>query len=191
MIYLLLRLLIVGQICCDLILVAGTTTTSSSIIDEQQLVFHNRQRLLRGSSSPSHDDASNADSRVVGVAPFPITMSRHLLQTATESATETTADDITATDVSSLFEQDEQNNDIILSSSEEEEEEEEKGALTADNFNIDLDTTINNAADDNEDYVDEYNKEVDNNNSNNKDRITIVHDNYKPNKPYRPPKEYR
>jgi hypothetical protein len=161
-------------------------TSSSLVDDEQQLVFRNRRRqhLLRGGSSSSHDAAaSDTGSRVVRVAPFPIIMSRHLLQTATESAT--TADDITATDVSSLFKQDEQNNDIILSSSDDDEE----GAMTADNFNIDLDHTIINANDDEEDNVDEYNKEEVDDKNNNKDRITIIHDNYKPNKPYRPPKE--
>jgi hypothetical protein len=58
--------------------------------------------------------------------------------------------------------------------------------------NIDLDDHTINAAADNEDNVDEYNnkEEVDNRNKN-KDRITIIHDYYKPNKPYRPPKENR
>lgn len=60
----------------------------------------------------------------------------------------------------------------------------EEGAMINNNFNIDLDSNAAdiNAAETN-DKADEYNKVKDN-----KDQIPIIHDNYKPNIPYRPPK---
>ena len=51
-------------------------------------------------------------------------------------------------------------------------------------FNIDLDDIKSTDVDNIEEDVDEHYKEEEN-----KDRITIIHDNYKPNKPYRPPKK--
>jgi hypothetical protein len=63
-----------------------------------------------------------------------------------------------------------------------------EGAMIDDDnyFNIDLDDVDSNDVDNIEEVVvDEHYKEEDNNN---KDRITIIHEHYKPNKPYRPPK---
>lgn len=64
----------------------------------------------------------------------------------------------------------------------------ERAMIDDDNFNIDLDVDVDSNDVDNieEVVVDEHYKEED---DNDKDRITIIHEHYKPNKPYRPPKE--
>jgi hypothetical protein len=140
-----------------------------------------RRRFLRGSSSSQvanitagsrgGEDALH-DRRVVVIG------CNHLLQiTNDDNAIIPTTTIIT--DVSLLFKQDYEKYDILDLSGHEGER------MIDDNyFNIDLDDIKSTDVDNIEEDVDEHYKEEEN-----KDRITIIHDNYKPNKPYRPPKK--
>ena len=132
---------------------------------------------------------------------------RNLLQITTTTNDNSIPTTTTTTDVSLAFVEqsiigvagkattaDDFNIDLGTNHASEEEKDDifsgggEGAMIDDDNFNIDLDIDINSNDVDNieeEVVVDEHYKEED---DNDKDRITIIHEHYKPNKPYRPPK---